>query len=718
MSFAYAQAQAPTKTPENRENAAYNTKKVSTFVNSARSCIFLQRTVGNQVVQRQIRLGSIQAKLRMSQPNDAYEQEAERAAEQIAQMTQRPLPERELPSIKQVTTHCPEMNRLSEPDAKKSEMPTIYAPASSLLIQNVLYSPGEPLDIPTRTYFEPRFGYNFSKVRVHKDAKVAEAVNARAFTVGIDIVFGKGEYAPHTQKGCKLLAHELTHIIQQNDRPETSSKFDRNRYAITDYPRPANTEANTKIPFQITHLPYGSLLQRDDLPTESRAREILARADLEKEGWAVLSDNDAETRKILGIPENEPAADLLAKKGPRSWLIGDSKGRDPSSFTSNQGPNTKKYLKKLHPDARLSFRVYVKQTTNLADLGSGLSAPSGFLVEKRALGEAKPGVEPRTAEHMVRIEGEAVQVRGSKVRARPSQSPPAKTPPRTPIKTPPVKPPAEPIGGKRTIETPHATMSSTTSKRTTPKSKMSAGEAIEAKPKTAIKGAIMNLAAGVALNIFTSYFHDYMLDQVAKMPLPKIDRRSAAEYLSDRNARESMQILDLFNKNLKPFERELMKHHLALIGSTNLELVALKASGFSTQQRLNFLTSVENELDVYLKQLLVVYDNTDAMLELETEAIKRAEAAEKIGDYINNLWVADYLLKIGFSLDEIVSIWANLKAFAHNAKSTFKDAHNLRNLTQRLIDEASTLDQNVNRIYWFEVFKGVKEMEEVKRRSK
>ena len=77
---------------------------------------------------------------------------------------------------------------------------------------------GQILSLGERTYFEPRFGHDFSKVRVHTDARAAEsaeAVNARAYTMGQDIVFGVGQYAPETTEGKRLLAHELTHVVQQ-----------------------------------------------------------------------------------------------------------------------------------------------------------------------------------------------------------------------------------------------------------------------------------------------------------------------------------------------------------------------------------------------------------------------------------------------------------------------------------------------------------------------
>lgn len=92
------------------------------------------------------------------------------------------------------------------------------APVVPPAVHDVLASPGKPLDQATRSFFEPRFGHDFSKVRVHTDEKAAEsaqAVNALAYAVGRDVVFARRQYAPDTPTGRKLLAHELTHTLQQ-----------------------------------------------------------------------------------------------------------------------------------------------------------------------------------------------------------------------------------------------------------------------------------------------------------------------------------------------------------------------------------------------------------------------------------------------------------------------------------------------------------------------
>jgi Domain of unknown function (DUF4157) len=86
------------------------------------------------------------------------------------------------------------------------------------IINDMLGSPGQPLDAATRAFMEPRFGHDFSQVRVHsgdRAAQSAEAVNALAYTVGRDVIFGAGRYAPETSEGRRLIAHELTHVVQQ-----------------------------------------------------------------------------------------------------------------------------------------------------------------------------------------------------------------------------------------------------------------------------------------------------------------------------------------------------------------------------------------------------------------------------------------------------------------------------------------------------------------------
>ena len=84
---------------------------------------------------------------------------------------------------------------------------------------NSMKGSGQPLPASTRAFFEPRFNRDFSNVRLHTDnraAETAKSINARAFTIGRNIAFGAGQYSPETSSGKRLLAHELTHTVQQS----------------------------------------------------------------------------------------------------------------------------------------------------------------------------------------------------------------------------------------------------------------------------------------------------------------------------------------------------------------------------------------------------------------------------------------------------------------------------------------------------------------------
>ncbi len=161
----------------------------------------------------------LQTKLAINQPGDVYEQEADRISEHVMRM-----------SDPQVQRACACGGTCSECQAKQSgpqgelhrtsRLPADVAGdiAAPPIVEDVLRSPGQPLDATARAFFELRFGHDFSRVRLHTDAHAAESarnVNALAYTVGHNIAFATGQYAPGTGRGNRLLAHELTHVVQQ-----------------------------------------------------------------------------------------------------------------------------------------------------------------------------------------------------------------------------------------------------------------------------------------------------------------------------------------------------------------------------------------------------------------------------------------------------------------------------------------------------------------------
>jgi len=183
------------------------------------------REIGNQAVQRLLAPGTIQAKLKIGQPNDRYEQEADRVADHVMRMPEgKLLPVNGQSSSVQRKPLCPECNEKEE-DESPSVMPKSAGNQTPQITSGIrsqiqsLQGGGQPLTQSARSFFEPRFGRSFANVRVHTDsnaATAAKAINAKAFTKGKDIAFGTGQYSPGTNTGKQLMAHELTHVVQQN----------------------------------------------------------------------------------------------------------------------------------------------------------------------------------------------------------------------------------------------------------------------------------------------------------------------------------------------------------------------------------------------------------------------------------------------------------------------------------------------------------------------
>jgi Domain of unknown function (DUF4157) len=196
---------------------------------------------------------SVQPKLRISQPGDVYEHEANRIAKKVTSMPSSPLfysavrPNGKTTEGKKIAKKC---TACETKEQEKIEISRKSSYASSLQtsdqvtneINTVPSGSGTPLDSNTKEFMESRFGggYDFSNVKIHGDesaARSAESVNALAYTIGNNIVFGAGNFRPNTPSGRRLLAHELTHVIQQTstDRlhlDHSDDKHDRSPMAV------------------------------------------------------------------------------------------------------------------------------------------------------------------------------------------------------------------------------------------------------------------------------------------------------------------------------------------------------------------------------------------------------------------------------------------------------------------------------------------------------
>jgi len=178
----------------------------------------LQQLVGNQAMQQLLRSGFIQAKLAISNPDDPEEREADDVSNTIMRKAAG-TPAASPCSCSEGEEQCDEcQQKQSTPVIQRRASSPAASPHIPAIMNDVLRSPGRPLDSVTRAFFEPRFGRDFSDVRIHTGADAsasAQAIRAKAYTVGRNIVFSAGEFGPESLQGRGLLAHELVHVIQQ-----------------------------------------------------------------------------------------------------------------------------------------------------------------------------------------------------------------------------------------------------------------------------------------------------------------------------------------------------------------------------------------------------------------------------------------------------------------------------------------------------------------------
>jgi hypothetical protein len=162
--------------------------------------------------------GPIPTTLAINTPGDEYEREADRVAGQVMRM---PEQAQRTCACGGTCPRCQGRQPASVPERLHGSHLHASAPgqaAAPPIVHAVLRSPGRPLDAATRAFMEPRLGHDFGPVRVHADvmaATSAAAIGAAAYAVGPDLVFGAGRYAPGSQDGKRLLAHELAHVVQQ-----------------------------------------------------------------------------------------------------------------------------------------------------------------------------------------------------------------------------------------------------------------------------------------------------------------------------------------------------------------------------------------------------------------------------------------------------------------------------------------------------------------------
>lgn len=240
---------APQKPSRETKPASFKTpgRGFSVENHALHPMIHLRRGIGNQAIQRVVQTNAeeleadsdiassapgvhdfsqvpfyprarthIQPKLTVGTPGDMYEQEADRVADQVMRMRE--------PGIQRMCSGCGDEVRnrpIEEEELLQAEEAPGQTPEVTPNIEAgivTMKGGGRPLPPSERAFFEPRFGRDLSSVRIHTGAvatETARAINARAYTLGNDMIFSAQEYRPGSLDGRRLLAHELTHVVQQ-----------------------------------------------------------------------------------------------------------------------------------------------------------------------------------------------------------------------------------------------------------------------------------------------------------------------------------------------------------------------------------------------------------------------------------------------------------------------------------------------------------------------
>lgn len=298
------------------------------------SLLRLQQQYGNRFVQRVIAQHAIQTKLKIGQPGDKYEQEADRVAEMMLQ--------------RQCTTpECEEEEMLQ----MKQTLGPIKSNEDAVgqILQHK--ESGRLLEPETREFMESRFGYDFGDVRVHTDAyadKVSRQLGAEAFTVGRDVYFGRGRYNPSRSSGKRLLAHELTHVVQQKSS-NIKNKIESGQLVAGSYQsEKANIRyltgkskllqrsVSSDYPQIKSNLSYGLL---DWAITDNEAREVLRMLeDLSDEDlidtYFQMETDGLWSRLQSNIPDNEQSAfNALNERINNLTTIGELTSSDQAFIT-------------------------------------------------------------------------------------------------------------------------------------------------------------------------------------------------------------------------------------------------------------------------------------------------------------------------------------------------------------------------------------------------
>jgi hypothetical protein len=243
--------------------------------------IHLQKTYGNRYVQRLVESTKVQAKLTVDSPDDEYEREADKVADAVTRAPASSVQRQAEPEEEEEEEEEEIQPKLSE------NQPQMVSEGLEASI-NAARGSGQSLPSSVRTSLEPQFRHDFGLVHIHTDTeadRLVKQLGAQAFTIGNDIFFREGTYQPGSDSGKRLIAHELTHVVQQS--------------AVPTLQRQSNEEESNKVTEEVLTRKSVSVKQanRTMVQTQSYATKAEAVAQVpahvEPKGCFVWNDQPA-----------------------------------------------------------------------------------------------------------------------------------------------------------------------------------------------------------------------------------------------------------------------------------------------------------------------------------------------------------------------------------------------------------------------------------------
>jgi hypothetical protein len=331
---------------------------------------YLQRSIGNEVMQRLMTSETIQTKLTISQPNDFCEQEADRVADEVMRMPELNVKTKSnqvsMENMRDENEGSIKLNPFSiksiaqrqeieEKEGKNIRMkmdsaqPSVVSNHFEQSFHNARNN-GQPLDSATRTFFEPRFGVGFGDVRVHtneESSNTASAINAQAYTIGKNIMFDTGRYAPATSEGRRLIAHELVHVVQNRTTANQTANPILRRTVEEDASRIESLLSYGVFDWAITEAEAIEALEiLDNLPSNMQAA-VLRRIDIGRLREHLPSTHTPILDTIITQAGGQPTADVssivtrvqdLLSYGVFDWAITDAEATEAFNLLLSLAP--------------------------------------------------------------------------------------------------------------------------------------------------------------------------------------------------------------------------------------------------------------------------------------------------------------------------------------------------------------------------------------------